>query len=174
METKIIMKQTVVFLKEEDIQKLVKGLAKEIDHTYKEEKDPLVLICPLKGSVFFFADLVRYLTIPVVLDFISIETFNGDFTISKDINLPIKNHNVLVIKEVLNAGRKLLFLKKRLEAASPKSVKTVTLIDKPSQRELDLQPDFFGMAADDRYIFGYGLDHEEKYRQLRNMYLFAQ
>ena len=58
--------------------------------------------------------------------------------------------------------------------AGPKSVKIVTLIDKPSQRDLDLQPDYFGIAADDRYIFGYGLDHEEKYRQLRDMYLFAQ
>lgn len=168
------MKQTIVFLKEEDIQKLVKGLAKEIDHDYKKEKEPLVLICPLKGSVFFFADLVRYLTIPVVLDFISIESVGGDFSISKDICLPIKNRNVLIVKEILNVGRKLLFLKKRISVANPRSLKIATLIDKPSQRELDLQPDYFGMAADDRYIFGYGLDHEEKHRQLRDMYLFAQ
>ena len=168
------MKQAVVFLKEEDIQKLVKGLAKEIDHAYKKEKDPLILVCPLKGSIFFFSDLVRYLKTPVLLDFISIESLKNNFTISKDISLPIKNQNVLIVKEILNAGRKLLFLKKRIEAASPKSVKIVTLIDKPSQRELDLQPDYFGMAAEDRYIFGYGLDHEEKYRQLRDMHLFAQ
>ena len=168
------MKQTIVFLKEEDIQNLVKGLAKQIDHDYKKEKRPLVLVCPLKGSIFFFADLVRYLKIPVVLDFISIESSKGEFNILKDISLPIKNRNVLIVKEILNVGRKLLFLKKRIEASSPKSVKIVTLIDKPSQKELDLQPDYFGMAADDRYIFGYGLDHEEKYRQLRDMHLFAQ
>ena len=168
------MKQAIVFLKEEDIQKLVKGLAKEIDHAYKKEKDPLILVCPLKGSIFFFSDLARYLKTPVLLDFISIESLKNNFTISKDISLPIKNQNVLIVKEILNAGRKLLFLKKRIEAASPKSVKIVTLIDKPSQRELDLQPDYFGMAAEDRYIFGYGLDHEEKYRQLRDMHLFAQ
>lgn len=168
------MKQTIVFLKEEDIQNLVKGLAKQIDHDYREEENPLVLICPLKGSIFFFSDLVRYLNIPVVLDFISIVSSKGEFNISKDISLPIKNRNVLIVKEILNAGRKLLFLKKRIEASFPKSVKIVTLIDKPSQRELDLQPDYFGMASDDRYIFGYGLDHEEKYRQLRDMHLFAQ
>ena len=168
------MKQTVVFLKEEDIQNLVKGLAEQIDHDYKKEKEPLILICPLKGSVFFFSDLVRYLDIPVILDFISIDSSNGEFSISRDINLPLKNRNVLIVKEVLNAGRKLLFLKKRIAAAFPKSVKIATLIDKPSRRELDLQPDYFGMAADDRYIFGYGLDHEEKYRQLRDMHLFAQ
>ena len=174
MEREIIMKETIIFLNQDDIQKLVKGLAKEIDHNYKKETEPLVLICPLKGSVFFFSDLVRYLKTPVILDFISIESLNVEFSIVKDLSLPIKNRNVLIVKEVLNAGRKLLFLKKRIEAASPKSVKIATLIDKPSQRELDLQPDYFGMAADDRYIFGYGLDHEEKCRQLTNMYLFTQ
>lgn len=168
------MKQTIVFLKEDDIRQLVKGLAKEIDHDYKNEQEPLVLICPLKGSVFFFADLVRYLKFPVILDFISIESSKGDFSIAKDIKLPIQNRNVLIVKEILNSGRKLLFLKRRLEAGNPKSVKIATLIDKPSQRELDLQPDYFGMATEDRYIFGYGLDHEEKYRQLRDMFLFAQ
>lgn len=168
------MKDTVVFLKSEDIQNLVRGLAEEIDHAYGKEKEPLVLVCPLKGSMFFFSDLVRYLKTPVVLDFISIESSKKGFTISKDINLPVKGRNVLIVKEVLNAGRKLLFLKKRIVAADPESVKIVTLIDKPSQRELDLQPDYFGMTIDDRYIFGYGLDHEEKYRQLRDMRLFAQ
>lgn len=174
METKTAVKQAIVFLKEKDIQKLVKGLAKEIDHDYKREKEPLVLICPLKGSIFFFSDLIRHLKVPVVPDFISIKSSKGDFSITKDIDLPLKGKNVLIVKEVFNVGRKLLFLQKRIEASAPKSVKIVTLIDKPSQRELDLQPDYFGMAADDRYIFGYGLDHEEKYRQLRDLYLFAQ
>ena len=170
----MVMKQTVVFLKEDAIQKLVKGLAKEIDHAYKKEKEPLVLICPLKGSVFFFADLIRYLKTPVNLDFISIENSKSDFIITKDIDVSIKNKNVLIVKEILNAGRKLLFLKKRIEASFPKSIKIVTLIDKPSQREMDLQPDYFGISMEDRYIFGYGLDHEEKYRQLRDMHLFVQ
>ncbi len=168
------MKQTIVFLKEADIQNLVKGLARQIDHDYKNEKKPLTLICPLKGSIFFFADLTRYLKTPVVLDFISIESSKGDFSILKDISLPLKDRHILIVKEILNVGRKLVFLKKRIEASSPKSVKIAALIDKPSRRDLDLQPEYFGMAADDRYIFGYGLDHEEKYRQLRDMRLFAQ
>ena len=168
------MTETVTFLKSEDIQKLAQGLAEEIDHAYRQETEPLVLVCPLKGSVFFFSDLIRYLKTPVVLDFISIESSKKGFTILKDIDLPLKNRNVLIVKEVLNAGRKLLFLKKRIAAEEPKSIKIVTLIDKPSQRDLDLQPDYFGMTSDDRYIFGYGLDHEERHRQLRDMRLFAQ
>ncbi len=169
------MKSSTVFLAEKEIQKLVKGLAKEINHEYKDIKEALVLICPLKGSLFFLADLIRHLEIPVVLDFISIETRQkGNFHILKDIKVPIKNKNVLIIKEILNAGRKLLFLKKRIEASSPQSVKIATLIDKPSQRQLNLQSDFFGLSTDDRYIFGYGLDHEEKYRNLRSFHLFTQ
>ena len=168
------MKQAIVFLKEEQIQKMVKGLAKKIDQDYKKEPEPLVLICPLKGSIFFFSDLIRYLKISALVDFIAIESSKGEFSISKDIDLLIQNRHVLIVKEILEAGKKLLFLKKRIVAGDPKSVKIITLIDKPSQREIDLQPDYSGMAADDRYIFGYGLDHEEKYRQLKDMRLFTQ
>ena len=168
------MQKDCIFLKEEDIQKLVKGLAEEIDHNYKGEKEPLLMVCPLKGSVFFFSDLIRYMKSPVEADFISIKSQDGEFSILKDLDRPIKKRHVLIVKEILNEGEKLLFLKRRILASDPKSLKIVALIDKPSQRQLDIQPDFFGMAADDRYIFGYGLDHEEKRRQLRDMRVFSQ
>ena len=168
------MREGIVFLKDQDIQKLIEGLADQIGHDYKNEQGPLVLICPLKGSIFFFSDLVRKLTIPLLVDFISIESFEKDFSISKDVQTVLKNRNVLIVKEVINSARKLLFLKKRVEASGAKSCKIVTLIDKPSQREGDFQPDYFGMASDDRYFFGYGMDHEEKYRHLKDILLFAQ
>ncbi|MCY4321063.1 MAG: phosphoribosyltransferase family protein [Bdellovibrionaceae bacterium] len=168
------MKQTIVFLKEEEIQNLVTGLAQQINHDYKSEKDSLCLVCFLKGSIFFFSDLIRQLENSVLVDFVSILGSKGNFNFSKDIDMPIKGKNILIVKEILNEGNKLLFLKKRLEASHPKSVKIVTLIDKPSQRELTLQPDYFGMSTEDRYIFGYGLDHHEQYRHLKDMYLFAQ
>ena len=168
------MKQTIVFLKEEDIQKLVTGLAQQINYDYKGEKEPLCLVCFLKGSLFFFSDLVRQLENPLLIDFVSITSSNGNFTLSKDINMSLKGRHVLIVKEILNEGNRLLFLKKRIEISYPKSVKIVTLIDKLSQRKLDLQPDYFGMSTEDRYIFGYGLDHQEQYRHLKDMYLFAQ
>ena len=168
------MKQTVVFLKEKDIQKLVTGLAQQINHDYKSETEPLCLVCFLKGSLFFFSDLVRQLSNQALIDFVSIASSNGNFSFEKDINIAIKGRHVLIVKEILNEGNRLLFLKKRIEAGDPKSVKIVTLIDKPSQRQLTLQPDYFGMSTEDRYIFGYGLDHQEQYRHLRDMYLFAQ
>ena len=168
------MKHKIIFLKEVEILNLIKGLADQINHDYKSEKDALLLICPLKGSVFFLADLIRFLKIPVQIDFILIEKIKGHFTISKDIANPVKNRNVLIVKEVLNEGNKLLFLKNRVELSQPKSVKIATLIDKPSQRELNLQSDYFGMEVDDRYLFGYGLDHQEKNRQLKDIYLLPQ
>ena len=168
------MKTSSVFLNQEEIQKLIKGLAEEINHEYKNTKEPLVLICPLKGSLFFLSDLIREIKVPVIVDFISIQSKKDVFHIVKDISAPIKNRNVLIVKDILNAGRKLLFLKNRIEANLPSSLKIVTLIDKPSQRDLDLQPDFFGLSMDDRYLFGYGLDLEEKYRNLPDFRLFNQ
>ena len=168
------MKNKIIFLKEKEILNLVKGLADQINHDYKEETEPLLLVCPLKGSVLFLADLIRFLKVPVQVDFILIEKIKEDFTITKDIVNPIKNRKVLIVKEVLNEGNKLLFLKKRIEASLPQSIKIITLIDKLSQRKLDLQSDYFGMETEDRYLFGYGLDHQEKHRQLRDIYLLAQ
>ena len=168
------MKHKIVFLKEKDILNLVKGLADQINHDYKDETDPLLLVCPLKGSLFFLADLVRFLKVPVQVDFILIESKNKDFTITKDIVSSAKNKKVLIIKEVLNEGTKLLFLKRRIEASFPQSVKVVSLIDKPSHRKLDLHSDYFGMETEDRYLFGYGLDHQEKYRQLKDIYFLPQ
>ena len=167
------MKQ-ILFLKEKDIQKLVTGLAQQINYDYKGETEALCLLCFLKGSLFFFSDLVRQLENHVLIDFVSISSHNGNFSFVKDISMAIKGKHVLIVKEILNEGNRLLFVKKRIEAGDPKSVKIVTLIDKPSQRKLNLQPDYFGMSTEDRYIFGYGLDHQEQYRNLRDMYLFAQ
>ena len=168
------MKETLVYLKEKEIKKLLDNIAREINRDYKKATEPVLLVCLLKGSVFFFSDLIRRLKIPLLLDFISIESREGGFRLSKDIKLPVRDRHVLIVKEVLNAGRKLVFLKNRISLEAPRSVKIVTLIDKPSRRELNLQPDYFGVELDDRYIFGYGMDHEEKQRQLRDIHLFVQ
>ena len=166
--------KSIIFLKEHEIQDLVKGLADQINHDYRSEEGPLVLICPLKGSIFFFSDFVRQLSVPCLVDFISIESHQKDFIISKDVQTVLKNRNVLIVKEVIDSARKLLFLKKRVKASEARSVKVATLIDKPSQREQDFQPDYFGIRSDDRYFFGYGMDNDEKHRHLRDLFLFAQ
>ena len=168
------MKGALSFLNEKDVQGLVQDLAGQIDRHYGSLKEPLLLVCPLKGSLFLLADLIRRLKIPAQADFISIETRQGGFHIVKDIQVPLKGRKVVIVKEVLQEGRKLLFLKKHLEAGSPHSVQIAALLDKPSGRYLDLTPDFFGRAVDDRYVFGYGMDINEKYRNLGGIFHFTQ
>ena len=168
------MQGAKVFLTEEEVQNLVRRLAGEIDRYYHSQNEPLLLICPLKGSVFFLADLIRYLKTPARPEFISIESRQGGFHITKDIQASLKGLPALIVKEVMNEGRKLLFLKKHIEAGFPHSVKIAALLDKPSGRYLDLAPDFTGKAIDDRYIFGYGMDINEKHRGLRSIFHFTQ
>ena len=169
------MNGATVFLKESEIQEKIKSLAKQIDKEYAYLEEPLVLICPLKGSLFFLADFVRALNIPVTIDFIYVQkTARRDFSILKDVKIPLKKKQVLIVKEVINSGSKLLFIKQRLLASEPEGLKIMTLLDKPSGRYSDLKPDFSGFSVDDRYIFGYGMDHEERHRSLRDMFHFAQ
>ena len=111
-------------------------MAADIDEEYKDKNSPLILIGVLKGSLFFLSDLIRQMKTPVLVDFVSIESSQKNFFISKDISLPIKDRHILIVKEIVNVGRKLLFLKDRLLAGSPESVKVATLLDKPAQRSL--------------------------------------
>ena len=168
------MKEAAVFLTKEAVQKAVARLAREIDEEYQNKASPLVLVAPLKGALFFAADLIRYISLPTVADFVSIAGKDGEFHFLKDINAPVRGRHVLIVKDILNTGRKMLFLKKRLLAGEPASVKTVVLLDKAARRSVDILPDFRGFSIDDRYIFGYGMDHEGGRRHLRDIYHFTQ
>ena len=183
------MKEAKVFLTKEAVQKALARLAREIDEEFQNKAPPLVLVAPLKGAVFFAADLIRHISVPTAADFISIAGSSGDgpgperpggaegggeFHIIKDISAPIRGRHVLIVKDILNTGRKMLFLKKRLLAGEPASVKIAVLLDKAARRSVDLRPDFRGFSIDDRYVFGCGMDHEGKYRCLRDIYHFTQ
>ena len=168
------MKEAAVFLTKEAVQKALVGMARDIDENYQNSGGPLVLVVPLKGALFFAADLIRLLRVPTVTDFVSIAEKDGEFHFLKDVGAPLRGRPVLIVKEILNTGRKMLFLKKRLLAGEPASVKTAVLLDKAARRSVDLRPDFRGFSIGDRYIFGYGMDHEGKYRHLRDIYHFTQ
>ena len=168
------MKEAAVFLTKEAVQKTLARMAREIDEEYQNKTSPLVLAVPLKGALFFSADLIRRVRFPTVADFVSIAGKDGEFHFLKDVSSPLRGRHVLIVKEILNTGRKMLFLKKRLLAGEPASVKTAVLLDKAARRAVDIRPDFRGFSIDDRYIFGYGMDHEGKYRHLRDIYHFTQ
>lgn len=148
----------------------VKELAKTLDEDYKG-KNPIV-VCILKGSALFFADLVREMKIPVEFDFLSISSYgnktksSGEVKMIKDLDNLIENRHVLLIEDIVDSGYTLTYLKKLLSSRGPASIKICTLLDKKSRREVPLEPDYCGFEIDDYFVVGYGLDYAQKYRNL--------
>lgn len=148
----------------------VKELAKTLDEDYKG-KNPIV-VCILKGSTLFFADLVREMKIPVEFDFLSISSYgnktksSGEVKMIKDLDNLIENRHVLLIEDIVDSGYTLTYLKKLLSSRGPSSIKICTLLDKKSRREVPLEPDYCGFEIDDYFVVGYGLDYAQKYRNL--------
>lgn len=156
-----------------EIEEMVNELAREIERDYENKE--IVLLCPLKGSVLFVADLARKIKLSQVIDFVYITSPKGESCrIIKDISVDIQGKHVLIIEEIIDAGRTLSFLKARVLASYPASCKIVTLLDKPALRELQLQPDYVGRTIEDRFVIGYGMDSEEIGRNYSDIYNFAQ
>jgi hypoxanthine phosphoribosyltransferase len=168
---KQIKDEMTVFLKKEDIEKLVSKLATQIENDY-EGKD-IVFICPLRGSIHFAADLMRKIDLHQQVDFVSLQATEkgGAIRLIKDISINITGKDVIIIEEVIDTARTLNFLKDRLITARPRSLKIVTLLDKPSRRELPIRADYIGKTIDDRYVVGYGMDSEELGRNYSDIYV---
>ncbi len=132
----------------------------------------VILICPLRGSVHFAADLMRNLNLKQQIDFVYVRASSrgGAISIIKDISMDISGKHVLILEEIIDTGRTLSFLKNRLLSANPASLKIVTLLDKPARRELPLRADYIGKTIDDRYVVGYGMDLDEIGRNYRDIY----
>lgn len=165
------MKEGMVpFLTQDEILVIVKKLAREIEADFGNQE--LIIICPLKGSINFCADLMREIRNPQQIDFVYLtSTEKGGATkIVKDISIDITGKNVLIVEEIIDAGRTLSFLRNRLFASQPAQLKIVTLLDKPARRELPLRPDYIGKTIDDRYVVGYGMDSDEIGRNYQNIY----
>lgn len=157
----------------DEIDEMVSGLAAEISKDYEGRE--IVLVCPLKGSVVFLADLCRKIKLHQVIDFVYVTSPKGESCrIVKDISVDILGKHVLIIEEIIDAGRTLSFLKSRLLASYPASLKVVALLDKPALRELPITPDYVGRTIEDRFVIGYGMDSEEVGRNYSDIYNFAQ
>lgn len=157
----------------DEISEMVNELAREIERDYEGKE--IVMICPLKGSVLFMADLSRRIKLQQVIDFVYVTSPKGESCrIIKDISTDILNKHVLIIEEIIDAGRTLSFLKSRLLASNPASLKVVALLDKPALRELPINPDYVGRTIEDRFVIGYGMDSEEIGRNYEDIYNFAQ
>lgn len=163
----------VPFITHDEIKEMVRELAREIERDFAGRE--VVMVCPLKGSVPFFADLCRELKLSQILDFVHVTSPKGESCrILRDLTVDIKDKHVIIVEEIVDAGRTLSFLKSRIMASSPASLKVVALLDKPARRELPLRPDYIGRTIEDRYVIGYGMDSEEIGRNYKDIYNFAQ
>ncbi len=159
-----------VMISEEEIQKRVKEMAAQIDKDYEGEE--VLLICILKGSIFFTTELAKNLTIPVTFDFMSVSSY-GDDTVSsgrvkivKDLDNSIEGKNVIVVEDIVDSGRTLAHLLALLKVRNPKSIKLCTLLDKPDRREVPVEVEYTGFKIPDAFVIGYGLDYKQMYRNL--------
>ncbi|HHV61778.1 MAG TPA: hypoxanthine phosphoribosyltransferase [Firmicutes bacterium] len=159
-----------VLLHEDEIKKRVKELGEQIACDYRGKE--LVVVGILKGALVFMADLVRHLSIPVIIDFVAISSYgaatksSGAVRILKDLDAPIENKHVLIVEDIIDTGLTLSYLAENLRARKPLSVKICTLLDKPDRRKIDIRPDYNGFQIPDKFVVGYGLDYSEKYRNL--------
>jgi hypoxanthine phosphoribosyltransferase len=130
------------------------------------------MVCILKGAFMFLADLIRYLKIPVKIDFVRLASYgsgmksSGSIEITKDIELPIEGKDVIIIEDIIDSGHTLQFLKDRITLSNPRSVKICALLDKKARREVEMEADYLGIEVDDVFIVGYGIDFNENYRHL--------
>ena len=159
------------------IQRRVEELAAEIDAAYPVLEQPLVLICVLKGSILFTADLARALTIPVELEFVACRSY-GDATTSsgtvelvKDVSMSLKERDVLMVEDIIDTGLTTSFLRKHLATHHPRSLRLVSLLDKRSHRMREVQIDFRGFDIPDHFVVGYGLDLAQRHRNLRAVHV---
>lgn len=163
--------EMISFLSKEEIAELVTKVAKKIENDYEGKE--LILICPLRGSMHFAADLMRKIGLMQQIDFVYVQSTEkgGAIRMTKDISINITGKDVLIVEEVIDTARTLSFLKNRLLASNPASLKIVTLLDKPARRELPIRADYIGKTIEDRYVVGYGMDSEEKGRNYADIYV---
>jgi len=162
-----------VLVSEEEIDVTVARIAGEIDRDYGKEGGKLLLLCILKGSVVFMGDLMKKISLPVEIDFMKVSSYgsgtesSGTPTIILDLNrADLSQCHVLIVEDIIDSGRTLAYLCDYLRIKGAKSVKTCTMLDKPSRRVVDFKPDYCGKEIPDEFVVGYGLDYAEKYREL--------
>lgn len=159
-----------VLFSEEEIAGIVKTLAARINADYGDEE--IIVGVVLKGSLTFSADLIRKLDMPLRLDFIQASSYgsgsksSGKVKIKKDLENDIRGKHLLLVEDIIDSGNTLAELKAMLEDREPASVKICALLSKPSRREVEIEAEYIGAEIPDEFVVGYGLDYDEKYRNL--------
>ncbi len=162
-----------ILVSEEEIDGITTRIAKEIDADYSRPDRRLLLVCILKGSLMFMGDLMKKITVPVEIDCMKVSSYGngtvsgGSVNIILDLVRPdLPECDILIIEDIIDSGTTLSYLTKYLLMKGARSVRTCTLLDKPSRRKVALEPDYRGLEIPDEFVIGYGLDYAEKYRAL--------
>jgi len=159
-----------ILLTEEQIDQRVKQLGAQISKDYAGKN--LLMVSVLKGSLVFMADLMRAIDIKLAIDFMSVSSYgsgtktSGVVKIVKDLDISLSQHDVLIVEDILDSGMTLAYLKEMLESRNPASIRLCTLLDKPERRKAPVVADYVGFEVPDEFVVGYGLDYDEKYRNL--------
>ena len=159
-----------VLLTEEEVDRRIQQIGEQISKDYAGKQ--VHLVCVLKGGSFFMCELAKRITVPVSLDFMSVSSYGSDtkssgvVKIVKDLDEAIQDKDVLVVEDIVDSGRTLSYLLEMLWDRNPKSLRLCTLLDKPDRRVVDVKVDYTGFEIPDEFVVGYGLDYDQRYRNL--------
>ncbi|MBQ7948244.1 MAG: hypoxanthine phosphoribosyltransferase [Clostridia bacterium] len=159
-----------VLISSEEIAKRIKEVAAQLDADYKGKMP--IAICILKGSVVFFADLIRAMETPVTVEFMKVSSYgfgttsSGKLSVSLDILSNIEGKDVLIVEDIIDSGHTMYALKNMLKTRNPASLRIITLLDKPARRVSEISADYTCFEIEDEFVIGYGLDYAERYRDL--------
>ena len=159
-----------VLLSEEEVNERIRQIGEQISKDYEGRQ--VHLICVLKGGSFFMCELAKRITVPVSLDFMSVSSYgsgtksSGVVKIVKDLDEPLDGKDVIVVEDIVDSGRTLSYLLELLGKRNPKSLALCTMLDKPERRVVDVKVDYSGFNIPDEFVVGYGLDYDQRYRNL--------
>lgn len=158
------------FLSEEKVDARIREIGEQISKDYAGKE--ICLVCILKGSIFYTCELAKRITVPVTLDFMQVSSYgsgtesSGRIKITKDLDESVEGKNVIVVEDIIDSGRTLSHLLNLLKNRNPESVKLCTLLDKPDRRVVEVPVDYVGFQIPDEFVVGYGLDYDQKHREL--------
>jgi len=162
--------QVRVLLTEEQVDTRIKALGEEISRDYEGRQ--VHLVCVLKGGSFFMCELAKRISVPVSMDFMSVSSYGADtkssgvVKIEKDLDEPLNGKDVIVVEDIIDSGRTLSYLLELLKDRNPNSLRLCTLLDKPERRVKKVDVDYTGFEIPDEFVVGYGLDYNQRYRNL--------
>jgi len=162
--------QVKVLLSEEEVNKRIREMGEQISKDYSGKQ--VHLVCVLKGGCPFMCELAKRITVPVSFDFMAVSSYGSDtkssgvVKIVKDLDESLKDKDVIIVEDIIDSGRTLSYLMEMMKDRGPASLRLCTLLDKPDRRVVDVKVDYTGFSIPDEFVVGYGLDYDQKYRNL--------